>query len=185
LITRIVRGVENVARSHEINIILCNSDFDFDKEEEYIRRLFHSGVSGLIIVPIVSKDAGETYRLYSQLTEFKMPFVFCNRNVEGVNAPAVAVSNDYYGAYIATKHLLEKGYRHIAYIADKKSRTGVDRCQGYLTALLERGREVPTPTVITNITLGSPTRSGCQLSFITRSRKTKSNRTPSVAITAV
>jgi DNA-binding LacI/PurR family transcriptional regulator len=137
-----VRGVENVARSYGINTILCNSDYDFERQEEYIERLFHSGVSGLVIVPVGSKDQGETYRLYSQLTEMKIPFVFCNRNVEGVNTPAVAASNDYYGSYIAVKHLLEKGYRHIAYIANKKYRTSVDRCQGYISALMEQEVEV-------------------------------------------
>jgi DNA-binding LacI/PurR family transcriptional regulator len=136
-----VRGIENVAQSYGINIILCNSDLDFEKQEQYIKRLIHSGVSGLIIVPIVSKDIRENYRLYSQLIELKMPFVFCNRNAEGINAPVVA-SNDFFGGYITTKHLLQKGYRNIAYISYRKYRTSIERCQGYITALLEHGIEV-------------------------------------------
>jgi DNA-binding LacI/PurR family transcriptional regulator len=134
----LVRGVENVAQSHGISIILCNSDSDFDKQEQYIKRLSHSGVSGFIIAPIVSPVAQENYRLFNQLTEMKIPFVFCNRNAEGINAPVVA-TNDFYGGYIATRHLLEKGYRNIAYIAYQKFRTSVDRCQGYMSALMEKG----------------------------------------------
>jgi DNA-binding LacI/PurR family transcriptional regulator len=139
--TRVVRGVENVAQSYGINIILCNSDYHFEKQEQYIKRLLHSGVSGLIIMPLSSNDIVETCRLYSQLIELKMPFVFCNRNVEGVDA-AVVSSNDFYGGSIAAKHLLKKGYRHIAYIADKKNRSCIDRCQGYITVLMENGIEV-------------------------------------------
>jgi DNA-binding LacI/PurR family transcriptional regulator len=143
-----VRGVENFAQSKGINIILCNSDSDFTKQEQYIKRLIHSGVSGLIIGPsVVSPDSRENYRFYSQLTELKMPFVFCGRNVEGINAPMVA-SNDFYGGYIATKHLLEKGYRHIAYISQQRFRTSVDRCQGYLTALMENGIEINRKIII-------------------------------------
>jgi DNA-binding LacI/PurR family transcriptional regulator len=137
----IVRGVENVAQGYGINIILCNSDSDFDKQEQYIKRLINSGISGLIIVPVVSKDREKNNRLYSQLTELKVPFVFCNRNAEEVNAPVVT-SNDFYGGYMVTKHLLEKGYRNIAYISQQKYRTSVDRCQGYISALLENGIEV-------------------------------------------
>jgi DNA-binding LacI/PurR family transcriptional regulator len=134
----LVRGVENVAQSHGISIILCNSDSNFEKQEQYIKRLSHSGVSGFIIAPIVSPVAQENYRLFNQLTEMKIPFVFCNRNAEGITAPVVA-TNDFYGGYMATKHLLEKGYRNIAYISYQKFRTSVDRCQGYMSALMENG----------------------------------------------
>jgi DNA-binding LacI/PurR family transcriptional regulator/biotin operon repressor len=142
-----VRGVENVAQSYGINTILCNSDSDFDKQEQYIKRLINSGVSGIIIVPIVSPDVQENYRLFSQLTELKIPFVFCNRNAEGINAPMVA-SNDFHGGYIAAKHLLEKGYRNIAYISHQKFRTSVDRCQGYITALMDHGIEVNQKLIV-------------------------------------
>jgi DNA-binding LacI/PurR family transcriptional regulator len=59
----------------------------------------------------------------------------------------VVTSNDFYGSYIATKHLLEKGYRHIAYISNKKIRTSIDRCQGYISALMENGIKV-NPKII-------------------------------------
>jgi DNA-binding LacI/PurR family transcriptional regulator len=143
----IVRGVEDVAQSYGINIILCNSDSDFDKQEQYIKRLIHSGVAGLIIVPILSQDPRENYRLYSQLIEMKMPFVFCGRNAEGISAPVVA-SNDFYGGYIATKHLLEKGYRNIAFVSNRKLRTTVDRCQGYISALMENGIEINRKIIV-------------------------------------
>jgi DNA-binding LacI/PurR family transcriptional regulator len=142
----IVRGVEDVAQSYGINIILCNSDYDIDKQEQYIKRLSHSGVSGIIIVPVASGDTDNDYRLYKQLTELKMPVVFCGRNALG-NAPVVT-SNDFYGSYIATKHLLEKGYRHVAYISNIKYRTSVDRCQGYMTALLENGIKVSHKIIV-------------------------------------
>jgi DNA-binding LacI/PurR family transcriptional regulator len=142
----LVRGVENVAQRYGINVVLCNSDSDFEKQEQYIKRLNHS-VSGIVIAPIVSADKQENDRLYHQLTELKIPFVFCNRHAEGIDAPVVA-SNNFYGGYIATKHLLEKGYRNIAYIAYQKFRTSIDRCQGYTTALMENGIEI-NPKIIT------------------------------------
>jgi DNA-binding LacI/PurR family transcriptional regulator len=138
---KIVRGVENVAQSYGINLILCNSDYDFDKQEQYIKRLDYSDVSGFILVPIISKDSGDNIRLNNQLRELKVPFVFCTRNAEGINAPVVA-SNNFYGGYIATKHLLEKGYQNISYISQYKNRTSMERCQGYIAALLENGTEI-------------------------------------------
>jgi DNA-binding LacI/PurR family transcriptional regulator len=144
----IVRGVENVAQSYGINIILCNSDSNLEKQEQYIKRLSHSGVSGLIIVPVANRNIEENCCLYRQLTELKVPFVFCNRNADGfINTPVVA-SNDYYGAYIATKHLLDKGYCHIAYLSYLRSRASFDRYQGYVSALMENGIAVDREIIV-------------------------------------
>lgn len=132
----LVRGAENVAQRYGINIIICNSDNDPDKQEQYVKRLLCSGVSGMIIVPVVSNDIRVNFRLYNQLASARTPFVFCNRSVEGINVPTIT-SNDFYGGYIATKHLISRGYRNIAYLARLKYKTSIDRCQGYLSMLME------------------------------------------------
>lgn len=136
----LLRGAENVAQNYGINIIICNTDNDPNKQEQYVKRLVLSGVMGIIIVPIVSNDIRENFRLYNQLAETKIPFVFCNRSVEGISVPVVT-SNDFYGGYIASKYLLRQGYRHIAFISELKYKTSIDRCQGYLSALIEH--EIP------------------------------------------
>ena len=114
----LVRGAENFAHKEGINLVLCNSDNDPRKQEMYIRRLIASGVSGIILVPVISTDILEMYRLYTQLLETHVPFVFCNRSIEGINIPVIA-SNDFYGGYIATKHLLSKGYDRPAFNKQK------------------------------------------------------------------
>lgn len=143
----LVSGIETVAQQHNTNLILCNSDNDSAKQEKYIRRLLISGVAGFIIVPVITDDPVENYRLYSNLVGSNIPFIFCNRNVEGVSAPIVT-SNDFYGGYIATKHLIKNGYRKIAYVARQKYRTSMDRCQGYMTALLENGIDINRRLII-------------------------------------
>ncbi len=142
-----VRGIENVAQQYGISITLCNSDNNADKQEQYIKRLMQSGVAGFIIVPVISSDVPENYRLYNQLTEAKIPFVFCNRSVEGISAPVVS-SNDFYGGYIATKHLIEKGYRKIAYISRTRYKTSINRCHGYLSALMENNIDIDRSNII-------------------------------------
>lgn len=143
----LVRGAENFAHKEGINLVLCNSDNDPRKQEMYIRRLIASGVSGIILVPVISTDILEMYRLYTQLLETHVPFVFCNRSIEGINIPVIA-SNDFYGGYIATKHLLSKGYARPAFIAKRKYKTSIDRCQGYLSALLENNIEINRKAIV-------------------------------------
>lgn len=137
----LVRGIENVAQRYGLSISLCNSDDSSEKQEMYIRRLILLGVSGFIIVPVIPNSLDETCRLYRQLSGSRLPFIFCNRSVDGIEAPVIT-SNSYYGGYIATKHLIEKGYRRIAYVAKRKYSTSMERCSGCISALLENGLEV-------------------------------------------
>lgn len=137
----LVRGIENVAQQYGVNIVICNSDNEPQKQAQYIKRLMLSHVSGIIIVPVITNSIRENFQLYNQLMDISIPIIFCNRSPEGINVPVVT-SNDFYGGYIATKHLIACGYQKIAYIADKKYITSIQRCQGYISALIEADMEV-------------------------------------------
>ena len=138
---KLVSGIENVAQKYNINVILCCSNSDLSRQEQYIHRLLTSGADGFIIVPVITSTPQESIPLYNQLVSSTIPFVFCNRSIEGISVPVIT-SNDFYGGYIATKHLLERGYRKVAYVAHRKYKTSVDRCQGYLSALQEKDIEI-------------------------------------------
>lgn len=143
----LVRGVENVTQLYDVNLILCNSDNDMEKQERYISRLLVSGVSGFIIVPVITQDPQQNTRLYNQLIDTRVPFIFCNRSIEGIDVPVVT-SSSYYGGYIATKHLIARGYKRIAYISVQKYRTSEERCHGYISALIESGIEIDRTIVV-------------------------------------
>lgn len=130
----ILRGIEDTVQKHGMNVIICNTDHNSEKQFSYIKRLINSKVGGIIIVPAVSND--QHINIYSLLCEAGIPFVFCNRSEGGADSPLVC-SNDFYGGYLATNQLIESGYQRIAYIEGVHYRVSVDRCQGYLAALWE------------------------------------------------
>ncbi|MHB8279299.1 MAG: substrate-binding domain-containing protein [Candidatus Humimicrobiaceae bacterium] len=135
-----IRGVEDFARQHHINAVICNTDNDVRKQNEYIFRLIDSGATGIIIIPAISKD--NDLSGFIRLKEKKIPFVFCNRTVESMSSCSLVCSNDFYGGYIATKHLVEKKYNRIAYIARERYKASMDRYCGYVAALTEKGIEI-------------------------------------------
>ncbi len=134
----LVSVVESYAQERDINTILCNSEENVNKQSQFVRRLSRAGAAGFIIVPVIFSSLEENQKLYSDLLYSGIPFVFCNRSVEGISAPVIT-SNNFYGGYIATKHLLEKGYRRIAYISKYHYSACLERFQGYMTALMEAG----------------------------------------------
>ena len=145
----IIQGVQEVAKEHGCNVIICSSDNDAEKQASFIRRLAVSVASCFILVPVIRSDIADNLRTYQMLQDSKLPFVFCNRSVEGIQAPVVT-SNNFYGAYIAVKHLIRRGYRHIAYIAGSRYCSSIDRCQGYISALMEEGLEVDYRNIVFN-----------------------------------
>lgn len=141
----ILRGVEDVASEHDINVMICNTDNYTQKQSDYIDKIIKSGIKGVIIVPAIIGDHSSVP--FQKLHKEQTPFVFCNRGVEGVKAPRV-ISNSFYGGYIATKHLIEQGYHRIAYLSRPLYSMSSERYQGYFSAISEAGRVVDQNHVI-------------------------------------
>ena len=129
----ILRGIEDTMQAYGVNVTLCNTDNDFDKQESYILRLIRSQVSGVIIIPAVDGDTSGNERLNALLERPELPVVFCNRRVPGLQKPLVT-SNDYYGGLIAVRHLLERGCRRVAFLASEPYQVTNARYQGYQAA---------------------------------------------------
>jgi len=129
----ILRGIEDIASENDINVIICNTDNYIEKQTKYINKLIASRVCGSIIVPAIigKKDITPLKELGKN-----MPFVFCNRSINDLGKPLVK-SNNFYGGFMATRHLIKQGYEEIAYISHPKYEVSLERFQGYISALTE------------------------------------------------
>ena len=136
----ILRGIEDEMQLCGASVTLCNTDSDFDKQESYIQRLIRSRVSGIIMIPTVNEDAGRNQRLSELLRAAQLPVVFCNRRVPGIPMPLVA-SNDFFGGFLAASHLIERGYRRIAWLSSRPYPVSEARFQGYQAAHWAAGLE--------------------------------------------
>ncbi len=144
----LICGVEAYLQSQDINLVLSYTDGDIEKQNLCITRMLQSGVSGLIVVPAYCMDITRDYVLFSRLEQQHMPVVFCYRGIESVSRIPLVAYNNFYSAWIATKHLIAKGYRHITYVAQFLLRTTLDRYQGYLAAMMEEGLEIDRSAII-------------------------------------
>lgn len=130
--TTVARGVEDKAVENGFSVILCNSDEDPEKLENYVQLLIQRRVDGVVIAP-VRKDASPL-RSFSQ---HGIPYVVIDGRVDGIDTDLV-VGDSVGGAYGLTKHLIELGHRRIAIIAGpEQAPTADDRLEGYLQALQE------------------------------------------------
>ena len=132
--TTLVRGVEDMALRNNYSLILCNSDENPQKEQQYVEVLCAEQVAGAIIVP-----ARESQRNLQIFRNHNIPVVAVDRRVKDDTTDAVLVDN-IRGAREAMAHLYTNGYRRIAIITGPlTTTTGRERLEGYRLALHELG----------------------------------------------
>ncbi|MCH4898851.1 MULTISPECIES: LacI family DNA-binding transcriptional regulator [Pseudomonas] len=133
----LARGIEDYCERNGYCVILCNSDDNPDKQRSYLRVLLEKRIDGLIVA-----SAGGDSGLAQGLAGVKTPMVIVDRGLEGVDADLVRIDHEY-GAYLATRHLLELGHRDIATIGGPTSTSVAQMRQaGFARALKEAGVEV-------------------------------------------
>ena len=132
--TEISRAVEDVAYEQRMRVILGNADEDPEKEALYLDLMRDENVSGVILSPTLPTLA----RFRS--SDYPFPVVLVDRCDRETAADAVVLDN-VDSAYRLTTHLIEQGYRQIAFIYGTTSATGRQRHEGYVTAIAAHGLE--------------------------------------------
>jgi len=121
----IVRGVEDAARKHGLNLIVCNSDGHVEKEKQYLHSLHGLAVVGVIVASASRHDA------YVGQLASDVPVVVMDRKIA---APLVAEVNvdNYGGSKAVIDHLAELGHRKLLYFAGPQLvSTAEERLRGF------------------------------------------------------
>jgi len=131
---RLIRAVEDTARSHGYGVILCNTDENPEYEISAHTMLAAKRVDGLLITSIQSGSAP-----LLSLAREGTPFVLLNRYVDDIAADCV-LNDNASGAYEATAHLCRLGHRRIYHLTGPDTISSVrERLAGYRQALAEFG----------------------------------------------
>jgi LacI family transcriptional regulator len=129
----LVRGVEDVLWSAGINLALCNTDYQAEKEDAYLRHLIDKQVDGLILA-----STGAESTAVARLQGEGIPLVMLNRRHGSVVTDYVGMDNEG-GIEAAIDHLAELGHRRIGFIAGRiGSSAANERREGYRRAMATR-----------------------------------------------
>ncbi len=130
----ILAGARGAAEADNLTLIVTDSENDPVAETLAIRRLA-SEVGGLIIAPNIHQP---NYAAYLPLLEKSITFVFIDRYVEKLAVPVIATDNEY-GGYIATSHILDCGVERVFMLNEHGTSSSQERLRGFRRALAERG----------------------------------------------
>ncbi|ABR46683.1 Alanine racemase [Alkaliphilus metalliredigens QYMF] len=131
--TMIIKGIEDVARENEYNVLLCQTNSELERELVYINLLKQRLADGLI-----SLDPTININVLRGVSQ-DYPIVQSCEYSEELNLPYVTIDN-FQAGYQAVKHLISIGKKKIALInSDNKFIYARLRQKGYLKALEEAG----------------------------------------------
>ncbi|KMS91501.1 LacI family DNA-binding transcriptional regulator [Prauserella rugosa] len=129
----VAESVNQVAVEHGMSTMVTTIGDDARQEGTLVGRLLSQSLSGLVIAPVATDNA------YLARWAEKLPIVFVDRAPSGVSADAF-LEDDEGGARMGVEHLLARGHRRIAFVADLSDvPTGRSRLRGYRAALSEHG----------------------------------------------
>jgi len=113
----------------------CDENPEIEKEE--LKQMNSRNVEGIIIAPC--DNSPDQLKLIQNL---KIPVICLDRYIEGLDIPFVSTDN-YRGAYLATKHLIKNGHTNIACIQGiESSMPNKLRIKGFKAALEETGIKI-------------------------------------------
>jgi DNA-binding LacI/PurR family transcriptional regulator len=134
---RVLEGCQEVADELGYDVLIYNTRGYPASDERAVESLMRRRVEGLIYTIESGSDGLHEEALVDLFAKVPVPCVFVEHDLSGLQADIVMIDNAQAG-YLATKHLIEQGYRRIALIASSPDlRQDRDRWQGYRRAIQE------------------------------------------------
>lgn len=145
----LISGMQNMAEELDYNIIFCSGSNDSKIKLKYIDYYAHGRADGLIAYGSRSQE------LFYEIIKKAPHFVIIEGDIPGQVFNKVQVNN-FNGAYRATSHLIELGYRNIVHFAgDMEYHVSEERLNGFTKAM--RDNSLPIGNAVIYADFGEET----------------------------
>ena len=112
----VVHGIEKIASENDYNVLIYQSSELTEIEKKGIDTFLRFRVDG--VLASISKQTTDLSH-YSEIRKRGVPLILFDRANDDLQVPSVVI-DDFKGAVMATKHLVEQGCRRIAHIAGQQ-----------------------------------------------------------------
>lgn len=141
----LISGVEDAAKKAGYNVIISQSNENYENEVRNAKAMYDSRIGGLIASLAMETRDTDHFQLF---LDKNIPVVFVDRVPQDFNSYRVIIDN-YAAGYRATRHLIEQGCNRIAHFAGSQHVNVYNmRKKGYQDALLENGQTIDEDLII-------------------------------------
>ena len=134
----IIKAIEAEASKYGYSIILCNTDWNSEKEKKYISILKSYKVDGILIVPSNIND-----KYFKSLKNSEIPIVVITQDVPEFSC--ISVSHYIAGIEVA-KHLINMGYSRFIFVGGEED----IKAKGFKEQIKNSGYDINTNLLFTN-----------------------------------
>lgn len=145
---QIVKGIDEAAKEGKYQLIVGNTNYDIENEENYVNRMLAMGVDGFIVQPTTS-----FHKLIKKIRSQNKEIVFIDSQTNVQNNPWVK-TNNYEAVLETTEEMMKLGYEEFILLTADPSilSTRQERSQGFIDALALNGKQCNMQIVSDNVT---------------------------------
>lgn len=151
--SNLLNGVETTAKEEGYITIVGNTHYDFEEEKNFLKIIKKQAIKGIIIDSVCpTKKEDEYYSfLKKNFIDRDIEIIFLEKKIK---VEYERFFHEIYidhekNAYLATKHLLEKGYKNIAHISGNLENAIYSaRFNGYIKALVEHRIDIDKELIL-------------------------------------
>lgn len=139
-----INGMESIAFDKGYNVVITQTQESYEREMVNLQYLYSRSVDGLL-----ASLSSETIDVqhYIEIHQKGLPIVFFDRVADEIESFKV-IANNFQGAYDATQHLIDSGFKRIALLANAEQLSiTIKRLEGYKKAMEDNGLKI-TPSYI-------------------------------------
>lgn len=142
----VIRGLEEELSPHGYRVIICQSHDDAAIEKKQLNTLLHTQVDCIFIS--ISRNTSDMEYVKKILTTTNTPIIFFDRKKDIPGISTITI-DDHRGAYAATEHLIQQGYKNIYHFSgDQNLEIYQNRLHGYMDALRDHKMPVLKENII-------------------------------------
>jgi LacI family transcriptional regulator len=133
----IAHNAERTALDHGLSTLLCNANESTQQQDRYLDLLYAQRVDGIIVAP-----QGDGSGALREIVDLKVPTVFVDRTIAGIDVPSVT-SDNRAGIAQAIEHLASLGHARMGLVSGpSQTSTGRERLDAFRAAVAAHGLDV-------------------------------------------
>jgi DNA-binding LacI/PurR family transcriptional regulator len=143
-----IAGMEAITNPAGYNLMICQTNESQAKEIDGLQTLINNRAEGVIMS--ISNETRNGAHIQAA-TDGGMPVVLFDRIIKNLNIDHV-INDNFAGAYEATKHIIEQGYKNIVHFSGSLHINVYEqRLNGYKKAMNEANLDVTSDMIFDNI----------------------------------
>ena len=128
----LIHGISNIASKHGYDVLIYQSNESEEFEKKGIDTFIGARVDGILVS--ISKNTTD-FSHFKSVKDQNIPIAFFDRTNDDLEISSVC-TDDFLGGFMATKSLIESGYKRIAHISGPLHiKAFAERVRGYQSAL--------------------------------------------------